>query len=209
MPAQGKKPENFYQSDCANGNGNFEFKEIPAGTYVIVINDDGEISADEPFGTFYYPNTLKFENAAKFTVSAGSYFDDLIISAPQSAETVTISGVLMFEDGKPIEDETVYFTAESENSNDKNPENSNSAETDAKGRFSMKILKGQKGKLTASMYSYIGEFENCPKLDKIIRSTGQEVPSIETSPVEIEAISDLSGIELKFPFPSCKKAKED
>lgn len=209
LTAQGKKTENFYQSDCTDENGYFDFKEIAAGTYVIIINDDGKISADEPFGTFYYPNTLKFEDAAKFNVVAGSYFDDLIISAPQSAETVTISGVLMFEDGKPLEDETVYFTAESENSGDQNTENSNSAETDAKGRFSMKTLKGQKGKLTASMYSYIGEFENCPKLDKIIRATGQEVPKIESLSVEIEAITDLSGIEVKFPFPSCKKAKEE
>lgn len=81
------------------------------------------------------------------------------------------------------------------------------ASTDEKGRFSIKILKGQKGILYGSMITFVGEYENCPKLDKLIRSKGTSVEDIETPALEIEAVNNLSGVELKFPFPSCRKAK--
>jgi hypothetical protein len=59
------------------------------------------------------------------------------------------------------------------------------------------------------MFSYVGEYENCPKLDKIIRAKGETSREIETPAVQIEANTDLSGVELRFPFPSCKKAKNE
>jgi tRNA G46 methylase TrmB len=44
------------------------------------------------------------------------------------------------------------------------------------------------------MYTYVGDFENCPKLDTLLKKLGPNV---------------LDGVELKFPFPWCKKAKID
>ncbi len=57
------------------------------------------------------------------------------------------------------------------------------------------------------MYTFEGEYENCPKLEKLIKATGSRVPEITTPTIQIEAVSDLSEIQLRFPFPSCKKAK--
>ncbi len=209
LPVRGKKPPYFYQADCTDENGKFEFEEIPAGTYVIVVNDDGELSSSEPFGTFYYPSATRREDAAAITIGAGDFRDDLIVNAPQTIETVTMTGVLLFEDGKPVAKESVKFFAETENSKprDKYAQADARTATDEKGQFSVRILKGQKGKLFGSMYSYIGEYDKCPKLDKIIRAKGDSAEDIETPPIEIDAINDLSGIELKFPFPGCKKAK--
>jgi len=58
-----------------------------------------------------------------------------------------------------------------------------------------------------AMYSYAGKFEDCPKHDRLIKQAGSNVPEIKTSPVEIRATTNLYGVELKFPFPYCKKAK--
>ena len=80
------------------------------------------------------------------------------------------------------------------------------ATTDSKGRFLLKILQGTNGSLFGWMYSYIGKFENCPKLDRLIKKAGSDMPEIKTSTVEIRATTNLYGVELKFPFPSCKKA---
>ncbi|HEY0429512.1 MAG TPA: hypothetical protein VGC76_17160 [Pyrinomonadaceae bacterium] len=213
LPARGEKAEYFYQGDCTDESGKFEFSEIPAGTYVIVVNDDGKITSDEPFGTFYYPSAARREDAAEITVSAGDFFENLIINAPQTAEVVVYSGVLLFENGKPANKEnaeyaSINFVADNEE-NKADGEVDARALTDEKGRFSIRILKGQKGRLFGSLMTYEEEYENCPKLQKLIREKGGSIVNIETPAVEIEAINDLSGIELKFPFPNCKKAKID
>lgn len=83
------------------------------------------------------------------------------------------------------------------------------AETDSKGRFSIKILKGQRGLLTGRMYTFLGEFENCPKLDDIVKEFGKDVPEVKTPAVEIFAQNNLYGLVVKYPFPGCKKAKID
>jgi uncharacterized GH25 family protein len=210
LPARGKKAQYFYQGDCTDENGKFEFDEVPPGTYVIIVNDDGEIDSDEPFGAFYYPSAIRREDAAEINISAGDFFEDIIINAPQTADVVTVSGVLLYENGKPVIDESVEFYAETTGSKPRTK-----AEVDArtttneKGQFSIRILKGQKGNLLGSMITYVGEYGNCPILDRLIREKGNSVQDIETSSIEIEATSDLIGIELKFPFPSCKKAKID
>ncbi len=209
LPARGIKPKYFYQGDCTDENGAFKFDRIPAGTYVIVVNDDGEITSNEPFGTFYYPSATTREQAAEITVGAGDFRENLIARAPQTAEVVTIRGVLSFENGKPAPDESVEFSAETK---DKKPRGELEADaratTDAQGRFAVKILKGQTGAIYGSMITFAGEYENCPKLDKLIRAKGnRSIAVIKTPIVKIEAINDLSGIELKFLFPACRKAK--
>ena len=205
LPARGEKQKYFRQYDCTKADGTFKFDEIPAGTYIIVVNDDGEITADEPFKTFYYPNVASREDAAAITIGAGDFHDDIFISAQQAVETITVSGVLLFEDGKPAAEESVRFFAES-NTKETDRRADASTRTDAKGRFALNILKGQTGIFRGSMYTYSGEYEKCPKLEKLIRAKGRSLQDIETPPLKIEAVSNLSGVELMFPFPSCTKA---
>lgn len=81
------------------------------------------------------------------------------------------------------------------------------ATTDKKGRFSIRILKGTTGSLFGGMYSYEGEFENCPKLDRLVKEAGGGVPEIKTPPIEIRATANVYDVELKFTF-ACKKAKD-
>lgn len=76
------------------------------------------------------------------------------------------------------------------------------------GRFSIKILKGLKGQLYGAMYTYLGEFENCPKLEKAIKKTGNDNAELKTPPLQVIADSNRYDVELKFPFPGCKKARE-
>ncbi|MDQ3799135.1 MAG: carboxypeptidase-like regulatory domain-containing protein [Acidobacteriota bacterium] len=211
LPARGNPRRGFYEADCTDENGRFEIEEIPAGTYVIVVNDDDEISADEPFRKFYYPGALKREDAAEITIGAGEYRDDFIITAPETAEVITISGVLLFEGGKVANKEnaeyaSIEFIEESEEKKPKDDRDvASRTQIDEKGRFTIRILKGQKGKLFGTLSTYVGEYENCPKLDKLVRASGRQILDVTTEAVEIDAVSDLSGIVLKFPFPSCKK----
>jgi hypothetical protein len=209
LPARGEKAPYFYEGDATDENGVFEFKKIPKGTYVIVINQKNEISARQPFGTFYYPNKIKREEATEITIGADDHFKDLIITAPNTAETITISGVLLFDDGKPVFNEAVEFFNNIEDIRQiqkyQNPDSR--VTTDENGRFNMRILKGQKGILFGLMSAYVGMYEKCPQLDNLIKAKGESLQHIETPVIQIEAISDRSEIEFKFPFSSCKKAK--
>lgn len=211
LPSRGNPRRGFYEADCTDENGAFEIEEIPAGTYVLVVNDDNEISADEPFGKFYYPRALKREDAAEITIGAGDYQDGLIITAPETAEIITISGVLLFEDGKVANKEnaeyaSIEFVEESEEKKSEDERHvASRTQIDEKGRFTIRILKGHKGKLFGTLSTFIGAYEKCPKLDKLVRASGKRLLDAKTQVVEIEAVSDISGIVLKFPFPTCKR----
>ena len=209
VPADGTK--GAYLADCTETDGAFQIDEIPPGGYVIVVNDDGKMTSTEPFGTFYYPNAAKREEATVFNIGLGDTIENLEIYPHIELNTITVEGVLLYADGKPVADESVSFKSArkqpAEKDEDKDDRNDASATTDLKGRFSIKIVQGASGLLFGGMYSYVGEFENCPKLDRLVKQAGGGVPEIKTPPVEIRATTNFYGVELKFPFPSCKKAK--
>jgi hypothetical protein len=212
VPADGS--EGAYLADCTEDEGSFEIDQIPPGAYVIVINKDGKMTSTEPFGTFYYPKAGKREEATVFNIGIGDVVENLEIYPPMEIKTITVEGVLLFSDGKPIADEWVNFKSQrkpsagkKEDEDDEDESTDAAAKTDSKGRFSMKIVHGVSGVLTGKMYSYVGLYENCPKLDRLVREAGTSVQGIKTSPVEIRATTNLYDVELKFPFPSCKKAK--
>lgn len=206
VPADGTK--GTYLGDCTEEGGAFEIDEIPPGSYVIVINEDGKVSSTEPFGAFYYPNVTKREDATIFHIGVGEFVNDLRIYAPVTAETITVEGVFLYSDGKPVVSEWVSFKSlkTAKTPGDDEGEDAR-AETDSKGQFSIKILKGSNGQLFGEMLTFLGEFENCPKLDRIIKEAGRDMPVIRTPAVEILAENSLYNIELKYTFPSCKKAK--
>ena len=209
IPARGNPPPYFYQGDVTEEDGSFNFHKIPAGTYLIVVNKENEISARQPFGTFYYPNKTARAEASELTIGAGDHFKNLIITAPTTAETITVSGVFLYENGRPAADEFVDFFQNHEDFSGikKNQFADSRVKTDDNGRFSIRILKGQHGILFGWMTTYRGEFEKCPKLEALVKDETDNLFDVRTPPVKIVADRDIGEIELKFPFPSCKKAK--
>ena len=209
---ENKLPEN-YSTDCTDASGNFLIGEIPVGTYFIVVNDDGEITAEEPFGTFYYPDALQIKDAAKITIGAGDFYNELVITAPETAEIVTVSGSVSFEKGRAPTKEnykyvSVLFVAEKSPINPRNEKKNNDSrvEVDENGDFTIRILKGQKGRLYAELLGFVGEYDNCPKLDNLLRAPEANMRA-RSSSIEIEAVNDINGVDFRFPFPSCKKTK--
>ncbi|HEY0082862.1 MAG TPA: hypothetical protein VGB61_08740 [Pyrinomonadaceae bacterium] len=202
VPAQGEPPKYFYKAACTKESGAFEIMEIPAGSYLLVVNQDGEISSRHPFKKFYHPNVFERERATVITIGAGDMLDGLDVRVPGVEETVTIEGVFLYADGKPVVKETVEFKAAQTKDNLKGDAYTT---TDARGRFSIKILKGLEGELSGRMYTYSGEFENCPKLEALIKKASNTSAELRSSAVKIQGESDLSDVELKYSFPRCKK----
>src|SRR5207247_8399595 len=168
--------------------------ENPARTYVMLINDDGEVTADEPFGTFYYPSATRREDAVEISVGPGEHKVNFIIKAPRTADVITVDGLLLFEDGKPAAGKDIEFYKSNRRpkpgSDYVSPDSGTTA--DSSGRFSLRVLKGQSGDIIGSMTTYKGENRNCPKLDKLIMVSRQSIPDIKTNTVKFEAMQNLS-----------------
>jgi hypothetical protein len=188
--------------DCSDENGKFEITSVPEGEYVLVANPDGKPSSKEPFGVLYYPNVSEKARAAILSIAPGATISGINFIVPKLKETITVQGILSYSDGKPMAEGWVTFKALASDGT----EGDANARVDAGGRFSITILKGLKGKLSASRYFSSGDFENCPKFESVIKQSGRDSAEIETNTVELEAEQNIYDVELKFPFPACKKA---
>lgn len=202
-----------FLESCTDEEGNFEFCAIPPGTYKIIINRNDEETFLNPFNpkfkTFYYPNVKTEEEATEITVGANYFLTKLKLIPPEMLETVILIGRLLYSDGKPAADENIQFvTAEEISESPLNIVVSDfEVKTDKDGKFSLVVLKGKSGVLRGIFYSFIGDDEICPEIEELLKLKGGGIQGLETNRLEITANKNLSGIELKFPFPSCKRAK--
>lgn len=206
-----------YLEDCTDSAGRFEIDDIPPATYVLVINEGDRITATQPFGKFYYPSAKRREDAAEFTIGPGDFREDLIVNAPETKDVITVSGVLLLEDGKPAtnkntEHVSIEFYLDDKNASVKkgdDPTPESRSEIDETGRFTMRILKGQSGILVATMNTYEGKYENCPKMDKLIELGPDRftLTNIRSTEMRIYGVADVVDVQLKFPFPSCRLKK--
>ena len=189
--------------DCTDEQGNYELNEIPPGEYLIVVNADGKISSNEPFSTTYYPGVFDKKKATVLAITDGANLEDYDIHIPSQETRRLIQGVLLFSDGRPVAKEFVEFRADAVK---EGYDGEVHTSTDDQGRFSLSVLEGLKGSLRGFMYTYVGEFENCPQLDELIKAKGGNVPDLGTTPIMLEIDRDLQDIKLSFPFPYCTKA---
>lgn|GEM_PF-4341777 len=74
------------------------------------------------------------------------------------------------------------------------------------GRFSLPILEGMKGLLRVTLYTYSGDYKNCPRLEKLLK-TEDRGRDIETNVIKLEANMDFKDLKLTFPFRIAKKPK--
>lgn len=192
--------------DCTDKEGRYEMKEIPPGEYLIVLNSEGKISSDAPFPTAYFPGVFEKDKATVLTIAQSTNLEDYDVHIPSQANRKILQGVLQFSDGKPVVDEFVEFKADEVKAGFVGEVHTS---TDEQGRFTLTVLEGLKGTLRGFMYTYEGEFENCPQLDKLLKANGGRFPDVGTKPMSLEITRDMEDIKLTFPFPNCKKAKEE
>ena len=192
--------------DCTDKQGRYELKEIPPGEYLIVLNSEGKISSDEPFPTAYFPGVFDKDKATVLTIAQSTNLEDYDIHIPSQENRSTLQGVLQYSDGKPAAGKFVEFRASEVK---EGFEGEVHTSTDDQGRFTLAVLEGLKGTLRGFMYTYEGEYVNCPQLDKLLKANGGRVPDVGTKPMPLEITRDIQDIKLTFPFPFCQKAKEE
>jgi hypothetical protein len=65
--------------------GNFEFKDLPPGRYVLAVNLDDAPDEDQPYQTTYFPFTSELSTARVLTIGEG---DDPVGDGVQRTQTV-------------------------------------------------------------------------------------------------------------------------
>ena len=220
VPADKKSNSNFSEFDCTEKDGRFVIDEIPPGKYLLVVNDDGEISGNEPFPIVYFPGVFDKEKAQVITVNEGSRVEDYDIHIPAQLPTRIVQGVLLFSDGTPVARERVEFTAEGvapppskllsqieKQTGIMRSERETSGLTDEEGRFSLKILQGSAGWINGEMYLYATKYKDCPQVDKIVRKNGEQMMTALTNRVKLEVKDNIQDVKLQFKFPFCARRK--
>src|SRR6185369_17825646 len=192
--------------DCTDKEGRYELKEIPPGEYLLVLNSDGKISSNAPFPTAYFPGVFEKDKATILTIAESTNLEDYDIHIPSQENRKILQGVLRYSDGKPVAGKFVEFKADEVKAG---LDGEVHTSTDDQGRFTLTVLEGLKGNLRGFMYTYEGEYVNCPQLDKLLQAMGGRVPDVGTKPMPLEITRDMQDIKLTFPFPYCNKAKED
>jgi hypothetical protein len=192
-------------SDCTDEQGQFEITQIPEGEYVLVANQDGKLSSREPFSKIFYPNVMERERAAVINISPGERLTNLDIVIPKLEETVTITGILQYSDGKPVVEEWVKFKVSKA---DEKLDGDVSEKTDGAGRFTLTVLKGLTGELSAEEWLMKGIYKNCPKVDELIAKSEQNSVTVFSNIIKLTTEQDVFSAELTLPFPRCEKIKE-
>ena len=188
---------------CTDEQGGFKITEVPEGEYVLVANQDGKPSSREPFPKIFYPSATERERATVINVGLGENVENLDIVIPKLEETVTVAGVLRYSDGKPVAEHNVSFNVTTPNEK----VNGNVTEkTDKDGRFTLSVLKGLTGELTANEYLFKDRFKYCPKVDELIAKGGNFL-TVYTNVVKLTTEQDVYEVELTLPIPQCEKAK--
>ena len=203
-PAHGKPAKYFSITDCTDKDGAFELIAIPFGAYVIAINKDGQISSNEPFPTFYYPGVVERDRAVVINIGPGQILEQINIFAPIIEETITVEGICLYSDGRPVVEGSIKFEPEKTGGG---IDGKARAQTDPSGRFAIKILKGLSGTLYGETHAYSGQYENCPELEELLKKAPSLVANLRTNVVAIRAADVVPDVELKYAFRGCKKAK--
>ncbi len=188
-----------------NEKGEYEIDELPVGSYILVVNADGKIDDDQPFGTLFFPGVAEFKNAAVLTLENGKILSGINIQIPKTVELIEIKGRFVYSDGAPVIDERVKFTPLETAVYDEV-----SARTDAEGRFMMKIPKGASGKLSGEFYtnSRLDDAKKCPNLMKVIKASGNDSMTVKSEEVEISANESLTEVKVTIAFPCNLPAKD-
>ena len=128
-------------------DGNYEFRDLQPGRYLLDINIRSNPEGDNPFPRMFFPGVANAANATVITLGKGEKLSGYDISLPHPLPVSIIKGVLVWQDGKPV----VQALVELKNT----PENVsggslNSANVDQKGHFELKAIEGTEAWVHAS-----------------------------------------------------------
>jgi hypothetical protein len=170
----------------ADAEGNYEFKSIPPGRYVMGIRLNAIRDCDFPYSRTYYPNVTDLSSARVFTLKSGEKISGINFSMPQPLSSRTIEGIVIWPDGKPVRQASVDFMI----SDYSFGMGCAATHPDDSGRFSFTLFSG--------LSYWVGAVAFLP-----------EGKQMHSEPIDIPAEGDAKNLKLVIESPSgnCERCR--
>jgi len=157
-----QKSEEYSKNTKIEADGSFKFTQIAAGEYFLVLNpkDKAPNEDDPPYARTFYPNAKDEGGATKIVVSEGAKLENLTLRVGPALQARTVSGQVVWKDGRPARDVAVKLY------NDK--EYVRMVNADAKGFFSLQVYGDFKYAIEAQVWDERrnGKSDRVPITDK-------------------------------------------
>lgn len=174
-------------------DGTFAVESVADGSYRLLLNYENIRTSHQPFPMRYYPGVATAESAKVLTVKFAESIEGLQFVVPNASETIKLEGIVRYANGRAASDKYVRFRTPKTADVDGNIE----VTTDARGRFSLTVLKGLRGELYSIYAVALYELVNCPPLEQSGKT------HFETTRLQVEATENKT-FELKLPVSPCR-----
>jgi hypothetical protein len=163
--------ENEFQSTGdahTDKSGHFKIS-VPPGEYVVGVNVIRPASEPFPFRTTYAPTAQAFKSAQVFKVADGEHIRaDIRLNPPLAPRSIPV--IVLWPDGRPVEDANVWLTEAAGDSNI--VVDTAVSHTKADGAFTLKGVAETDYDVHADIYVKPGYRKFCAQ-DVVVRSTDQ------------------------------------
>lgn len=125
-------------------DGNYSFRRIPPGNYILSIRFDGMTSQQRPFPATFYPGVTDRSEAVIITIREGQRREHYDLTMPPLLLEYDVMGSVLWSDGKPAVGSRVEYSAHAESV-------TYTVIVDAGGKFNFKAYAGLRLHLAASV----------------------------------------------------------
>lgn len=146
-----------YVHAYTNAKGNFEFFGIPPGEYYLGFNLETKPSKNFPYPRTYFPSGAEIGKAKIIFLGKAEKLEGFVLTLPKEVEEIEVKGKVVDGNGNPVKGAIVeryglYYGEWREGDpyimkSIKQPTFEGRVETDGKGEFTLKLLKGNKYRL--------------------------------------------------------------
>jgi hypothetical protein len=177
-------PQTFWA--YADENGNYEFKSIPSGRYVLGIGLNAIRDADFAYLRTYYPDASNVTDAKVFLLKAGERIEGVDFVMPPQLTSRTIEGIVVWPDGRPVPNAGIITMI----SDYSYGIAYGLAATDGAGRFSAKLFNG--------LSYWVNALVNLPG--------GKQM---HAEPIDVPGSGDIKDLKLVVtsPMGSCERCR--
>lgn len=89
IPSNEDFPLFYIDETYTDDNGDFEFRGVPIGSFLLVINEEDDFRGDKRFRSFFYPGTMNRSEASEIIISPGAVYENFNVKMPRSALNIT------------------------------------------------------------------------------------------------------------------------
>ncbi len=191
------------QTVLADENGRYELTHHVPGIYVLGVNLRNSLRPDNPYATLYFPGIASRAHSKLIQIGADTVINDADFHIPAFRDLVTLSGRLVFADGSPVTGGFVRFFRDG---NFQTEYDEVTASVKPDGRFRLRVVKGEHGRLFGGVTSVSEGVNGC--VDKTQRMVDNDYQKgfkrLFSADKNLIATRNISGLVIKFIQTPCK-----